>query len=123
MLSQVHSVVPGAPPCVAHLWHTPVRYTYVALGDTFPSVSLESPACKILGKGAVDHGRVAFPSQVCFPLDGLDIALLDVVRLPCQLPRRRVRVLPLWLPITPPGEESLELRPSRGEVCSELGAE
>jgi len=48
-------------------------------------VSLELASPKIAGKRPVDDGCMAFPCAVRLPLHGIDIALLDRVRLPGQL--------------------------------------
>src|SRR6266446_5489154 len=50
-----------------------------------PRWTLGLPPRKIPRKCPVHDGRVTFPGAVCFPLHGVDKALLDMVRLACEL--------------------------------------
>jgi hypothetical protein len=94
---------------------------------SFPDVDLrctkESPARKVPGKRSIDHGRIAFARAVRFALDGVDIALLDIVRLPHQLTVRGLVLLGETLPLVLPVHYRLEVRPEGGQVLYHLGAQ
>src|SRR5439155_26932607 len=73
------------------------------------------PSRKIPRKGPVDHGRIAFAGAVRFPPHGLDIALLDVVRLPHQLALGGVILLGQAVPLLPPVRQGLQVGPDGRE--------
>jgi hypothetical protein len=81
------------------------------------------PARKVPRKRAVHHGRIAFACAVRFALHGVDIALLDMVRLPHQLAIGGILLLGEALPLLPPVRERLEGRPEGRELRRQLRAE
>jgi len=79
--------------------------------EDVPKVSLGFPAPKIAGERPVDDGRMAFPSAVRLPLHSIDIALLDMIGLPGELPVWGVILLGQALPLLPPACDCLECWP------------
>src|SRR6266478_666637 len=74
------------------------------------------PSRKVPGKGPVDDSRITFPGAVRLPLHGVDVALLDMVRLPGQLAVGGLSLLDQVLPLLPPGRERLQVRPDGREL-------
>src|SRR6266446_5769133 len=74
------------------------------------------PSRKIPRKGPVDDGRIAFPGAVRFPLHSVDVALLNMVRLPGQLAVGVIILLSQVLPLLPPGRERLQVWPDGREL-------
>src|SRR6266446_9622766 len=81
------------------------------------------PSRKIPRKGPVDDGRIAFPGAVRFPLHSVDVALLNMVRLPGQLAVGVIILLGEVLPLLPPGREGLQVWPDGRELCRQGRAE
>jgi hypothetical protein len=83
----------------------------------------ELPSCKILRKRPVDDRRIAFAGAVRFALDGVDIALLDMIGLSGQLAVGSLVLLGQALPLVPSVRERLEVRPDGRELRRQLRAE
>src|SRR4051812_27907620 len=81
-----------------------------------PAVDTGLAPGKVAGQRAVHHGRSTFPCAIRFALHGVDIALLDRVRLPHQLAVGGRVLLGQRLPLVPPMGERLEGRPERGQL-------
>src|SRR5881396_1123213 len=81
------------------------------------------PSRKIPRKGPVDHGRIAFAGAVRFPPHGLDIALLNMIRLPHQLALRGVILLGQAVPLLPPVGQGLQVRPGSRELRRQVRTE
>src|SRR5207249_7743516 len=81
------------------------------------------PSRKIPRKCPVDDGRVAFARAVRFSPHGLDIALLNVVRLPHQLALGAIILLGQVVPLLPPVCQGLQVRPDGRELRRQVRAE
>jgi hypothetical protein len=81
------------------------------------------PSRKILGECPVDDGRIAFAGAVRFPLHGVNVALLDMVRLSGQLAVGGLLLLGQVLPLLLPVRKRLQVRPEGCELRRQVRAE